>query len=272
MILEDKIKQLTNSPSDINEHINTLKDYASKVSHITEFGVRAITSTYAFVAGRPKFLRSYDLEYPSFYGGNFDELTQITDDNHVDFQFIKEDVLKAEIEPTQLLFIDTFHAYDQLVQELKLHAPKVSKYIIMHDTTTFGTMDEPLTSLNTINKMTTGRGLVPAIDEFIQENPEWEVLEVFTNNNGLTILGRKESTTTTTTTSTTTTTTTKAPEFVKEIEVKVTEQTLKDNPDLADQGVVLGDNIGVPVTDEETTTNEDKATTTKTKPAGRTKK
>jgi hypothetical protein len=33
-------------------------------------------------------------------------------------------------------------------------------------------------------------GLKKAIDEFLLENPEWKLLEKFTNNNGLTILER----------------------------------------------------------------------------------
>jgi hypothetical protein len=35
------------------------------------------------------------------------------------------------------------------------------------------------------------KGLQQAIDEFLASNPEWVLHEVFTNNNGLTILKRK---------------------------------------------------------------------------------
>lgn len=34
-----------------------------------------------------------------------------------------------------LLFIDTWHVYGHLKRELALHAPRVRKYIAMHDTT-----------------------------------------------------------------------------------------------------------------------------------------
>ncbi len=37
--------------------------------------------------------------------------------------------------------------------------------------------------LNEINK-----GLKPAIDEFLENNSNWKIKEVFTNNNGLTVL------------------------------------------------------------------------------------
>ena len=67
--LEDIIYQLKNTPTDINEHIETLVKYASQCDHVTEMGVRGIFSTWAFVASRPKKLISYDLYNPSKYGG-----------------------------------------------------------------------------------------------------------------------------------------------------------------------------------------------------------
>jgi hypothetical protein len=35
------------------------------------------------------------------------------------------------------------------------------------------------------------QGLIPAIEEFLQENSNWCVKETYTNNNGLTVLARK---------------------------------------------------------------------------------
>lgn len=35
-------------------------------------------------------------------------------------------------------------------------------------------------------------GLKPAVDEFVREHHEWEIERVYTNNNGLTILRRKD--------------------------------------------------------------------------------
>ena len=63
--LEQIVNQIYTTPSDINEHIPTLIDYASECEHITEMGVRAITSTWAFLGAAPKKLISYDIENPS---------------------------------------------------------------------------------------------------------------------------------------------------------------------------------------------------------------
>jgi hypothetical protein len=35
------------------------------------------------------------------------------------------------------------------------------------------------------------QGLNAAINEFLESNPQWSIEEVFTNNNGLTVLKRK---------------------------------------------------------------------------------
>lgn len=88
------------------------------------------------------------------------------------------------IEPTDLLFIDTLHVYDQLKKELDRHAACVRQFIIMHDTTTFGEIGEP------IDGSPNARGLWPAIEEFLESHCDWQLRERFTNNNGLTVLSR----------------------------------------------------------------------------------
>ena len=68
--LEKIVNQIYQTPSDINEHIPTLIEYASECDTITEMGVRGITSTWAFLGAAPKRLISYDMEDPSHYGSN----------------------------------------------------------------------------------------------------------------------------------------------------------------------------------------------------------
>jgi hypothetical protein len=179
--INEIIYNLEHNPSDINEHISTLIKYASKCSHITEMGVRAFGSTWAFIKGNPKKLICYDISHPSEFGGNINEVSEISKINNVNFSFIQADTTKIQIEPTELLFIDTLHSYKQLKTELYLHANKTSKYIIMHDTTTFGNGGGGDGDII---------GLWPAIQEFIDSHPEWQMIERRTNNNGLTVLKR----------------------------------------------------------------------------------
>ncbi len=67
----------------------------------------------------------------------------------------------------------------------------VSKYIILHDTTTYAHIGEPLTSENTFTgEVDLTKGLWDAVEEFLDSNNEWIVYERYTNNNGLTVLTR----------------------------------------------------------------------------------
>lgn len=167
---------LCKKPSDINEHLPTLKRYGETVDHITEFGVRTGRSTAAFLSANPVKMYSYDITSRKF---NYQMYKSLIDKN-TDFVFKECDVLKIKIEETDLLFIDTLHTYTQLNQELLLHGNKSRKYIIFHDTETFG-------EVGIDNKEP---GLLKAIYEFIDKNPQWIIEETFTNNNGLSILRR----------------------------------------------------------------------------------
>ena len=177
MNIESKYQELWDTPSDINEHLPVLKRYAEECEHITEMGVRGIVSTYALLAAKPMTLISYDIR-----DCNWESLRDKA--LPIDFRFIIGDTREVVIEPTDMLFIDTLHNYDQLSVELKLHAAKVKKYLVFHDTTTYAHVGESYDGLSRL-------GLWPAIEEFLEKHPEWSIKERFTNNNGLTILVKK---------------------------------------------------------------------------------
>jgi hypothetical protein len=188
----EKYNTLKNLSSDINEHLPTLFEYATKCDHVTEMGTRWVVSAWALMLANPKKLICYDIEKHQ----NVDEFIEFGKEYNVNLEFIIADVLKIEIEQTDLLFIDTFHTYEQLSNELRLHSNKVNKYIAFHDTISFGTIDEgDYHSVSDLvkNKEKIKQGLVPAIDDFM--NTElgscWEIDVVYENNNGLTILKRK---------------------------------------------------------------------------------
>ena len=178
--LQQIYQEKCNLPSDINEHLPTLKRYTEECDHVTEMGVRWVVSTYAFMMGKPKTLISYDIEPIENWGTGREFLTNLAKENGVHFEFHVADTLKIEIEQTDLLFLDTDHTYKQVKSELELHGNKSNKYIIFHDTTSFelGGFDYDET------------GIWKAIEEFLEANPHWTIHERFTNNNGLTILKR----------------------------------------------------------------------------------
>jgi len=166
-----------NTPIDIHEHMPTLRRYASECKHITEFGTRFVVSTYAFMAGKPEKLLTYDIVPDRAIW----DAAAIAKENNIEFGFMERDTTAVEIEPTELLFIDTLHSYKQLKTELALHSDKVSKYIIFHDTETFGRIDEATGEAG---------GLMTALEEFLATNKSWKLKEHYTNCNGLSVIER----------------------------------------------------------------------------------
>lgn len=192
LTLDEKFIQMVNTPSDINEHLSILKKYAEECDHVTEMGVRWIVSTYAFLAAQPKTMVSIDIQHPSNWGASLEDVEIYAQEINCNYKFWQTNNLEIEIEPTDLLFIDTWHSYKQLKAELLLHANKVKKYIILHDTVLFGDQDE-LNSYNDFGWYNEydKKGLLPALNEFLESHTEWVRHEVFMNNNGLTVLKRK---------------------------------------------------------------------------------
>lgn len=187
--LEKKRVEVEERRSDINEHIPTIIRYGEECDHITEMGMRFMVSIWGWLYAKPKRLVAIDIDHPSKWGRDINELIDTAKHHNVDFEFRQENVLDIEIEETDLLFIDTWHSYKQLSQELKLHSNKVRKYICFHDTTTFGSVDENAYGLT---GHPTKKGLWLAIEEFLEENKEWSIRERYTNNNGFTILEKKK--------------------------------------------------------------------------------
>ena len=189
--LIDNYEYRCNLVSDINEHLPTLKKYAEDCDHVTEMGVRWLVSTIAFMMGKPKKLISYDIDPLENWGINTNEVVELGKKNEIDFNFILGNTLELEIEETDLLFLDTWHSYKQLKAELALHASKVKKYIIFHDTTEYADKDETSYEEWGDEWKGEGIGIWKAIEEFLESNPKWELIERFTNCNGLTIIGKK---------------------------------------------------------------------------------
>lgn len=185
MTIKEHYELAKNTPSDINEHMETLYGFSLKCKHITEMGVRSVVSTWAFLNARPEKLVCYDIgKHP-----NVDEALRAAKSEDLNMEFHEKDVLKVEIEETDFLFIDTFHCATQLERELKLHAgKKVKKYIGFHDTYTYWEQGEP--AYEGMGHVACGRGLKYALEPFLENNPEWKIVYRTNKNNGLTIIER----------------------------------------------------------------------------------
>lgn len=186
-LIEENYLHFCNIPSDINEHLPTLRNLAKDCESITEMGVRAVVSTWALLLGSPKILNCYDIHK----NDNIEQALMSAESAGIHMKFIEADVLDVTIEETDMLFIDTLHTYSQLKRELAMHAKKVKKYLVFHDVVTYGHKPEPAswqTEAIMKNYIQNDKGIMPAIEEFLEENPEWKVKQLYTNNNGLLVL------------------------------------------------------------------------------------
>lgn len=173
--------------SDINEHLPTIRELASRCSRVTEFGCWRGLSAFASLMGlhdsrgSSKVLTIVDIDN-EYLSDVEKKLSPHLFDIRV--KFWNASTLDIQIPETDFLFIDSLHTYTQLLQELNMHASKVTTYIAMHDTVSYGDFGEDNET----------PGLIGAIEEFMEteEGKNWDVSIHYTNNNGMMVLTRKE--------------------------------------------------------------------------------
>lgn len=173
MTLEDLYHKAWHRGPNIGEHCPTLRLLASECESVTEFGTSHAVSTTAFLAAQPGRLTTIDkAQSPAA-----EELRPFT--HRTQFQVIQADSLTIDIEPADLLLIDSLHTFAQLAAELERHAGNVRRWIVLHDTVTFGDVGEDGT-----------RGLTPALNQFLAGHSEWRIVAEYRNSHGLTVLRR----------------------------------------------------------------------------------
>jgi len=123
---------------DMYRRIDFIQQTFTGVETITEFGPFQGCSTAAWLSLRPKKFVTVDQGVSL----DVDLYKKAAEEINVDFLFIQSSDLEIDIEPCELLFIDTMHTEEHTYQELILHADKVSRYLVFHDVTQprFGTL------------------------------------------------------------------------------------------------------------------------------------
>lgn len=176
--------------SDINEHLPYLLEYAKKCESIIEMGTREGISIYAFAYAKPKKLISIDIV--PFERSEY--LKDLCSQQGTEYEHLVGSSLNLEIPEVDFIFIDTEHSYLQLKSELKKHGNKAKKYLAFHDIVSFGYNDSSSygdQGLKYEDGALEKRGLIPAIQEFLIENPHWKIDLINTNNNGMLFLKRE---------------------------------------------------------------------------------
>jgi hypothetical protein len=171
------------------EHLETLRMLASECDIAVEFGVQRGASTTALLLGAKKVI-SYDIK-PTRQAQHLAEMWP----HRLDYRI--QSSLEADIPECDLIFFDSIHTYSQLSQELK-HASKCRRWLVFHDTLTFGSIGGGLGG-GQLWSYQTGvscplefLGIRPAIDEFMIANPHWRMIKSTPRGHGLLVLERHQ--------------------------------------------------------------------------------
>ena len=203
--IQRQFAALAAAPSDINEHLPVLRAYARECVVAAEMGVRDVVSTWALLCGlaeaggADRALWCVDVVPPP--NDRFAAVADAARAVGVRVTFLEHDSATLDL-PTDvdLLFVDTWHVYGHLRRELARHAPRVRRYILLHDTVVDRYVGESVRRGQDVaaQHRATGypvaeirRGLWPAVEEFLRANADWELWEQRPNNNGLTVLRRR---------------------------------------------------------------------------------
>jgi cephalosporin hydroxylase len=180
MTLREAFADRLKRRSAIAAHLQMLSSLASECARVTEFGVNHGHSTIALLHGLANSASAEVRELESFDIADFRFEAPALPQN-VRWRFLRRDTAKlARIEETDLLFIDSLHTCAHVHAELKHHA-RVTRYIVFHDTITFGSVGEDMQA----------PGLTHAIFDFlVRHNFEWRVRYHNPESHGLLVLER----------------------------------------------------------------------------------
>lgn len=188
---------------DIQPYQEMLSRYAKECNSVTEMGIGpfhlGLNSTWCLLYGLLKSKsNNNDKKYIAIdwidENTNIFNAKEIAESVGINFEFIVANTIEIEIDKTDLLFIDTDHRYQHLMKELQLHSKNVSKYIIIHDTSGKyeSWEDWPFDHENRgeLRNSPEKYGLWPCVTDFIDQNPNWELLERGQEGNGMTVIHR----------------------------------------------------------------------------------
>jgi len=164
--------------------LKRLRALASECDDVVEFGVKKGVTSIALLLGARGTVYSYDIVtnksvrfIQKFMGKKW--------------RFMLQSSLRANIPECDMIFFDSLHTYTQLRRELAKHADKAKKYLVFHDTITFGIQGADGESGEYLPGWEAGvfspevHGIRLAIDEFMIYNRRWRIKFHSPHSNGL---------------------------------------------------------------------------------------
>ena len=197
--LRENYERVCCESSDIYEHIPVLYQLSKECSSVVEIGLRDMNSSWGILQGlsenpnAPRYYLGVDMCQPPSH--IFNNAKNLSLANGIAFHFLEANDMDIDLEPADMLFIDSLHTYCHLMYELEKFSPMIQKYIAMHDTSDpWGTIDDCEYhgdySEYPLHFDRKKRGLWAAVVDFLAIHPEWRLKERRLNNHGFTTLER----------------------------------------------------------------------------------
>jgi hypothetical protein len=170
-----KLKQSSAHGIEYISNHDALEKYASSCERIKEIGVCQGGTLATLMKQKPKKLIGQDIT--SKYFDPYQRLFQTYAIEHnIEFTLRIENSLDVNtVDSVDFLHIDSVHTPKHLMEELRIHAPYVSKYITFHDTANYKAKES----------------LFVAIAKYITEiDQSWKVVDHYVHNVGYTVIER----------------------------------------------------------------------------------
>lgn len=182
MSIESLIEWTAGTPRDLNEHVPFIAQMASQCRSVAEFSGRRESAIALLSCVGP--IWSYNDEADDLLMALAKQLVKDTPTAGITRTLnltpigINRSLVQVLPEPVDMLFLDTEHNGERATAELNLHAKNVKRYIVFHDTELYGQSGD------------NGSGMAAALEEWVEQNPEWFVMHHTSQQYGLTVLGR----------------------------------------------------------------------------------
>jgi hypothetical protein len=177
----------TNTRHATAAHLARLRHYATGCDLAVEFGVKHGATSAALLMGAKRLI-SYDLV-------RSDRCNPLLLAAGARWSYITGDSREAPVVDCDLLFIDSLHTYAQVDAELSRHASHVHRWLIFHDSITFGSVGADGETGQPLWSPATGTpappealGIRPAIDQLMMRDPTWHIHAHFPDSHGLLVL------------------------------------------------------------------------------------
>ena len=190
MTLEEVYEQHCKSGTAIAAHLPRLRALADGLDVAVEFGVKRGASATALLLGAKRVISVDIQETPQARA-----IEALADGRWL---YLIGDSRRADLPPSDLLFIDSQHDYAHVKAELQAHAHHVRRYLIFHDVSTFGEVAAVGETGKQAWQYTPGQsvpqahwGIRPAIDWLQIVDDSWRVKARYVDSHGLLVLERR---------------------------------------------------------------------------------